>query len=191
MLEFERHEGVELLYAFRISPDTAVLPIEGAIPLGNLQYGKSVSVLMELSLPPFQREIEEFEIIRGKIKMEIPSSSLMYSRLLFGAKRPVQIMPGRENPPSQIVEAMSQLTLYRLQDKARQEVASGNVLQAAKHLQHLATHLLAKGDRDLAHTVLLEAENVKQHKRYSEDGEKKIKYGTRSLLMLPAPEQKP
>jgi hypothetical protein len=43
-------------------------------------------------------------------------------------------------------------------------------------------HLLAQGERGLAHTVLLEAENILQKKSFSQQGRKEIKYGTRALL---------
>jgi len=78
---------------------------------------------------------------------------------------------------------MSRLTLYRLQERARQEVEAGSVQKATKHLQYLATHLLAQGDRELAHTVLVEAEHIQQSRRFSKDGDKRIKYGTRGLLL--------
>ena len=191
LMEFDSDAGIELRAAYRIRPDMAELPTAQSIPLGNLQYGKSIAILLEYLLPPFNQDMEEISLMRGKIKMEVPSLQVINSRLLFDFKKQVRISLGRENPPPQIVDAMSRLSLYRLQEKARSEVAEGKVLEASQHLHHLATHLLAKGDRELAHTVLLEAEHIKQNSRYSEEGDKRIKYGTRSLLMLPAPEQTP
>jgi hypothetical protein len=47
----------------------------------------------------------------------------------------------------------------------------------------MATHLLAQGERSLAKTVLLEAENIQKQKAFSENGEKQIKFGTRALLL--------
>ncbi|HNS37747.1 MAG TPA: hypothetical protein PKM01_08185, partial [Anaerolineaceae bacterium] len=84
--------------------------------------------------------------------------------------------------------AISRLTLYRLQEKAHAEVAAGQITDAAQHLQHLATHLLAQGDRKLAHTVLMEAEHIQQNHEFSEEGSKRVKYGTRALLMSPGSE---
>jgi len=60
------------------------------------------------------------------------------------------------------------LTLYRIQEKARAEVASGEYDKASMHLQKLATHLLADGERNLAHTILLEVEHVEREKAFSE-----------------------
>ncbi len=85
---------------------------------------------------------------------------------------------------------MSRLTLYRLQEKVRLEVSEGQIDKATKHLHYLATHLLAHGDRELAHTVLIEAEHVQQSRRFSGEGEKRIKYGTRALMLPPGPELK-
>jgi hypothetical protein len=45
--------------------------------------------------------------------------------------------------------------------------------------------LLAQGNRELARGVLAEATYLQQHQKFSDNGEKYLKYGTRSLL-LPA-----
>lgn len=89
--------------------------------------------------------------------------------------------------PETLLQALSRLTLYRMQEKARQEIATGEVSRAARRLQYLATHLLAKGERSLARTVLLEAEHLQRIHQLSGERGKQIKYGTRSLLMLPEP----
>jgi Ca-activated chloride channel family protein len=64
-------------------------------------------------------------------------------------------------------------------------VAAGEIGKATRHLQYLATHLLAHGERDLAHTVLVEAEHIHQTNQFSKEGDKRIKYGTRALLLPP------
>ena len=87
-------------------------------------------------------------------------------------------------PNSALVDALARLTVYRMQEKARQDVVDGNLEAASRHLQHLATHLLAGGDRELAHAVLIEAEHIRQSRRFSQEGGKRIKYGTRSLVQF-------
>jgi Ca-activated chloride channel family protein len=86
-------------------------------------------------------------------------------------------------PSSEIVDALSRLKLYRLQEQARLEVNAGEYDQASEHLHRLATHLLSQGERGLARTALLEAEHIIQDKSFSQQGRKEIKYGTRALLM--------
>jgi Ca-activated chloride channel homolog len=96
-----------------------------------------------------------------------------------------------ESPPPQLIEALAKLTLYRMQERVRKEVGDGQIDKATKHLHFLATHLLSQGDRELAHTVLVEAEHIQQSRRFSKEGDKRIKYGTRALLLPSGPEQKP
>ncbi len=78
-----------------------------------------------------------------------------------------------------------------MQEQARLEVTKGEYTRASEHLQQLATHLLAQGERGLARTVLLEAERLHQQKAFSEEGNKVIKYGTRALLMSGEEKVKP
>jgi Ca-activated chloride channel family protein len=50
-------------------------------------------------------------------------------------------------------------------------------------MKQLATNLLSQGERKLAHTVLMEAENIEKTQAFSIEGSKEIKYGTRALIM--------
>jgi len=47
----------------------------------------------------------------------------------------------------------------------------------------MATRLLARGEADLAKTVLNEVKHINQEKQFSQDGDKAIKYGTKALLL--------
>jgi Ca-activated chloride channel family protein len=85
-------------------------------------------------------------------------------------------------PPAAILEALSRFTLYRLQDRARQEADSEEYESATRHLKNLAALLLTQGEKDLAKTALLEAEQTEKMQAFSKEGSKEIKYGTRALL---------
>ena len=93
--------------------------------------------------------------------------------------------PSTELPPRPIFQALSQINLYHMQERARAEVSEGKVQEAGVRLQRLATQLLSMGEHELAQTALVEAERLQQTHMLSAEGEKRIKYGTRSLL-LPA-----
>lgn len=190
-LEFTSDPGVHLRYAFRLQPETGPVPVEGPIQLGVLPYQKSLSVLFEFLLPAFTQDTETVHLIRGQIGMEIPSWKSSRARIRLDLSRPVSSLIERETPPSQIVEAMARLTLYRMQERVQQEVAVGQIEKATRHLHYLATNLLAQGDRELAHTVLIEAEHIQQSRRFSKEGDKRIKYGTRALLLPASLEPKP
>lgn len=187
-IEFLTDPRINLEYAFRLSPDLSQLNLNTSIQLGNLYIGKHLRVIFEFKINELEESTSELRMAFGTIKFNIPSNKIKKTRLFFDFRKPVVAKISREIPPSIIIDALSKLTLYRIQEKASIEVQAGDIANATKHLHHVATHLLAKGDRNLAHTVLEEAENLQTQKNFSEMGKKKIKYGTRSLLMLPEPE---
>jgi Ca-activated chloride channel homolog len=184
-LGFRFDPAVELRYAFRLVPEINAISIENPLSLGNLQNGKSMTILLELLINPLPEGTDLIQLFSGWLKMQLFERGLKRTRLFIDTKCAVRDGLEPENPPAVIVEALSRLTLYKLQERAREEVRTGNINQATRHLQYLATHLLSRGNRDLAHTVLAEAEHIRQMNAFSKDGDKRIKYGTRAL-MLPA-----
>lgn len=182
-LELQLNEDVELRYAFRLQPELGRLNNEFPIRLGNLQYTKNLTFILELLVKRLPEQVEDLQIGKGRIIMEIPTRSVQNARFRLNISRPISEYPESQPPNSAILRAMSSLTLYRLQEKARQEVTEGDLSTATRHLKHLATHLLSQGERELAHIVLLEAEHLQKEKQFSKEGEKKIKYGTRALLL--------
>lgn len=189
-IEFETSPFVQLSYAFRLSPDLSSLDTNNKIVLGNLLLGKHLRVIFEFQVSELLPTMTELRMVNGTIKMDIPSQAIRKTRMFFDFKRPISTILDKTLPPAAIIDAMSHLTLYRIQEKAREEVKAGDIRNATRHLHHVATHMLAQGDRKLARTILDEAQNLQENHNYSEIGEKRIKYGTRSLLMLPEPETK-
>lgn len=183
--QFETSPDVKLRYAFRLIPNIGPLNTTNPVVLGDIQYHKSIAFLLEFTVPSLPKEMERLTLARGAIWMDIPGRQNPETRILLDLYRPVATKPEPEVPPPVILEAMEKLTLYRMQEKVRSEVGAGQIEKATRHLHFLATHLLAKGERELAHTVLIEAEHVQQSRQLSGEGEKRIKYGTRALLLPP------
>lgn len=184
---FNLKEGIELRYVFRIHPEITPLGNESPIPLGTIEYGKKTSIILEFKLPPLSSSRSEVELLKGFIQMQVPSLANPFGRYGVYLARQTRENWQPEKPPTAILQAMSKITLYRLQEKARLEVQLGDIGKATRHLQHLATHLLAQGDRELAKTVLVEADHIQRTHSFSKEGDKKIKYGTRALFFLPSP----
>lgn len=186
-VRFDFHTGkdVEIRYAFRLAPETSPLETFSPIQLGSIPMEGSLSIVFEFLIPPLPPETSQIALASGQIAMEIPTmvSTTSVNRLrLF---RPVQSEPVPEPPPTGMLNALSRLTLYRIQERASVELSKGNTQGATQHLNNLATHLFAQGQVELARSVLREAENIQRGEKFSESGKKKIKYGTRALL-LPA-----
>jgi hypothetical protein len=63
------------------------------------------------------------------------------------------------------------------------EVGNKQYQKATQRLESLAVLLLGQGEGELAHIVHLEAEHIQKTYHFSKEGEKRIKYGTRSLFL--------
>ncbi len=181
-IDFNMPEGIELRYAFRIQPEAGVLAYESPMLLGPVIRGTSLRVLMEFVVHPQSVQQDFVKLFDGKVSVTLMDERLPARPIQIHLGRPVEDVAGTDIPPAEIVEALSHLKLYRLQEQARLEVSAGEFDQASEHLHRLATHLLSQGERSLARTALLEAEHIQQNKSFSQQGGKEIKYGTRALL---------
>lgn len=82
-----------------------------------------------------------------------------------------------------ILDALGKLTLHRMQQKAEEAVKRGDVREATRRLENLATRLLAAGHDELAQQAISEAQRVSSTSALSDEGQKRLKYGTRMLLL--------
>lgn len=178
-------ENVDLRYAFRLSPEPGPLSNQFEMNLGHIPRGPSLSVIMEFAVDAIPSDIESIILAEGSIKMDIPTRTIPTTTSRFSFTRPVNSEPNNDPPPQALIKAMSRLSMYRLQEQARRELSDGEVEKATTRLQNLATQLLLSGEPDLAHTVMLELKRVETGSIISAEAEKRIKYGTRALL-LPA-----
>ena len=181
-IDFKIPEGIELRYAFRLQPEAGVLSYESPMLLGPVIRQTPLKVLMEFVVQPQNVEQNQVTLFEGRISVTLMNEISMTRPIPIRLVRPVGDEASVEVPSTAILEALSRLKLYRLQEQARLEVTAGDYDQASEHLHRLATHLLSRGERGLARTALLEAENIQQNKSFSQQGGKEIKYGTRALL---------
>jgi Ca-activated chloride channel family protein len=183
VLDFQPAEGVSISYAFRLQPEAAPLGKQTPLHLGPILQEWPLSVLIEFIIKPLGPERDFIELIDGKLEISAASLNTTFPPVPLNLVVPVKETIAPEPPPPALVQALSKLTLYRLQEKARAEVDAGNYQKATEHLQRMATHMLAQGERSIAKTIMLEIENIEKEKKFSESGEKQIKYGTRALLL--------
>lgn len=174
---------IQFELAFKLSPNPQPLEIDsGYIPLGGLHGNRPISVLLQFQMPstltPGYRSIARL-VATGDILQNKHQALQTVSDLSL------QITPDQEHddPPSAILEAMSKLTLYRLQERAQEAIAAGEVREATRRLENLATRLLAMGEEDLATQAMSEARRVAHTSDLSEKGRKTLKYQTRHLLL--------
>jgi len=183
VLEFSGTPGAEMAFAFRTQPEAGPLPTESPLHLGAVLQDMPLNVLFEYRIEPSLTNQDAVTLLQGSMKPVIAGLRTPIPPIRLEFSRPVSAQAGTEPPHPAIIHSLGRLTLYRIQDKARVELNAGQYELAAQHLKQLATNLLAQGERGLARTALIEAENILQMGGLSEEGSKAIKYGTRSLLM--------
>lgn len=183
-LDFEPASDSELLYCFRLKPEPGPLEPKGPIQLGAIPRDESLSILMEIRVNSLSKAFKTVEFINGFLTTTLTGAG--NTQLVpLTMQLPIADELFSEPPPQAIVQALSQLTLYRMQERARAEVDEGNYEKATQYLRSLASHLMSQGERALAKTVLFEAEHIERKQTFSSDGDKAIKYGTRALIIAP------
>jgi Ca-activated chloride channel family protein len=187
ILDMKFIEDVELSYAFRLQPDPSPIALgENSLHLGSILQDTATQVIFEYIIHPKAVKSETLTILDGALKVSIASQLMPVPPLRMHLKRPVTDLPETEPPPPRIVQALSRLMLYRMQERARKEIEKGNIANATRHLQVLASNLLTQGERSLAQTILLEVDHLQKQNSLTIEGSKKIKYGTRSLFNAPS-----
>ncbi len=183
-LEGSIAQQVDLRSAFRLLPEP--MPLGDSLPmtLGHLPKEGMIRLLLEMVIHPIGK-MSELTLVHFTIDGDVLGQNADSVALPMDVRINVSQEPDPEPPPEEITSALSLISLYRMQEKARYEAELGQAAQAARRLENLATQLLANGERNLAKAALNEADRLAQSRRLSTAGEKVLKYGTRALL-LPA-----
>ncbi|MBE2182952.1 MAG: VWA domain-containing protein [Anaerolineae bacterium] len=172
---------------FKLAPNPQQLPIDvGNISLGSLQINRIISVLIQLEVPKLEKE--GFRSIGRLVAAgDIFANRLQRQQAITEIALEVMADPPVEEPPTSILDALGKLTLYRMQERANEALENGNVREATRLFENLATRLFELGESDLAQQARSEAEQVAYTKSLSDKGRKAIKYQTRHLLLASGP----
>jgi Ca-activated chloride channel family protein len=186
-LEIRHIEDVELTYAFRLQPDPSpIIFDEETLQLGPILQDTATQIIFEYMIRPKAVKSEALTILDGTLNVDIASQVMPVPPFRLRLKRSISDSPEADPPPPEIVQALSRLMFYRMQERARREAEKGNIEGATRQLQTLASNLLTQGERSLAQTILLEVEHLQMQNSLTIEGSKKIKYGTRSLINAPS-----
>jgi Ca-activated chloride channel homolog len=183
---FHSSQNITLSSVYRLQPDASPLDPNSPLNMGSLPHSGVMSVLFEFTIADISADLSELPLCGGFLHYEIPRHNQkirFVNRLAFS--RPVSSELIKSPPPTGILNAITFLSLYHMQERAREELNKGNHHSAARFMENMATQLLQKGEHNLAQSVLTEATHIRNNQSFTEDGEKRIKYGTRALL-LPA-----
>ncbi|RME71718.1 MAG: VWA domain-containing protein [Chloroflexi bacterium] len=178
--------GVTLVEAFQLVPYIQRLDVraEKAV-LGPLATGQGKSIVLEFrikseSVPSNKR------VARITVEGDLPGQESRRSWEWIDIF--AEFVPSRDTGvaiPPPIVTALGKLAIFKMQEKAMDDLAQGRISAATQRLETMATRLLNLGETDLARAALLEAGRLARTGDLSAEGRKKIRYGTRALSILP------
>ncbi len=174
---------VKIESAFRLAPHPQPLQTnENYIQLGSLQATRLISVLLQFQLPA-NMQIGFRSVARLVAYGDILANQQQQFQALSDISLEITDQPSSEEPPVAILDALGKLTLYRMQERAQEALATGDIQEATRRLENLATRLLAIGEENLAHEARAEALRVAHTSNLSDQGRKTLKYQTRFLLL--------
>ncbi len=174
---------VRLESAFKLAPHPQPLAIaDGYIQMGSLQANRLISVLLQFQMPA-NMELGFRSIARLIAAGDILVNQQQHFQAMSDISLEITDEAPPEDPPVAILDALGKLTLYRMQERAQEALASGDIHEATRRLENLATRLLAIGEEDLAHQARAEARRVAHTSNLSDKGRKTLKYQTRYLLL--------
>jgi Ca-activated chloride channel family protein len=172
-----------------MQPEGGSIEIKPAMRLGPILRDEALHVLFEFMVEASAIEAKQLALLNGSLKISIAVRPTPIPPIRLNFTREIHSEPSAAPPPARILSALSRMTLYRMQERARVAADNGSFDDAARHLHNLATHLLSQGEHSLAKTVLFEADNLEKTRNWGSNGNQKdIKYSTRALLLSGAKE---
>lgn len=185
LLRMRFMDGVELRRAHRVKPmifDLGALPLVERgfdLKLGDMARQTSSALMLELVVPPrpegnyqLAHLVAEYDVPHLGIERQKQRANLIIPYTANHASAPL-------NPT--VMNLAEKLSAFKLQTRALQDAANGDLANATRKLQAAATRLINMGEQNLAQQLLNEAANLEQRGRMSAEGTKRLRYNTRKL----------
>lgn len=158
--------------------------------LGDWPGSDVQAFLLEVVVPPLA--IGDHPVLKLTLRYDLPSANLRDQVV-------EEIVRVSVRPASQVTYEvdgtvkywLERLVAYRLQASAWQDVEAGRIDEATRRLQMAGTRLFEAGEVELARTVQEEATRLLRSGNTSDEGRKRIKFGTRGLMSRANPGDHP
>lgn len=151
--------------------------------LGDWPSGDVQAFLLETMVPALPEGDQS--ILQLAVRFTSPENNAQQQVAATTVQVPVRSAEEAEENDTidaNVKRALEKVIAFRLQQRAWEAVATGNIKAATSHLRMAGTRLLESGDKDLAKTVEEEATKLLRSGTTSAEGRKRIKYGTRGLM---------
>jgi Ca-activated chloride channel family protein len=178
-------EEAKIQKAYRVAPYMESLtPSDGSLALGHLDIERPQTLMLQYLVQAPQPG--RMDIAELMLEAVVPSLTEREQRVMH--RIGIEVVDGltlSAPPPPHIISILGKLAIFEMQEKTMQDLADGRLEQASHRLETMATRLLGIGENELAKAALLEAGRLSRTGSLSPEGRKRIRYGTRSLSMLP------
>ncbi len=154
-----------------------------SVPLGELESSQGRTLLIELMVDP--RPVGTYRVGQAEASYDVPVLKLA------GEKAKVDVMLsftadqaqlGQVNPG--VMNIVEKISAFKLQTRALQDIAAGDVAGGTQKLKSAVTRLLSQGELELAGTMQQEIANLEQSGQLSSEGQKTIKFQGRKTVRL-------
>lgn len=174
----------------QVRPFIASIPItetsehNWSTPLPDWTGGDPQAFLLEVVVPSLN--VGDQPLLKIALQFDMPGANLKdqsRERIVRIAARPADQVGYQID--STVKYWLERLMAYRLQARAWKDIKSGRLEEASRNLQMAGTRLFGAGEAQLAQTVQDEATRLLRNGSTSEEGRKRIKFGTRGLMGTP------
>lgn len=171
---------VKLQNAYRAAPHMEELDCRGdnVISLGHLFVKEPVAVVLELLVN--QQATGDRRIVRLGLEADEVTSQIPV-RLWQDVNVSVSLEPVEEQVPPKLLNYVTRLSVFQLQERAWRALSAGDSVQASHYLESAATRLFDLEHRELGQAAMLEVGRIAHGNDPTQEGRKKLRYGTRAL----------
>jgi hypothetical protein len=178
-------KAANILYAIQLSPIVKLLDIRNLNHLGHLSSGDNLRVLLEYEIHPIKKPVEKVTIDTILLTAELPTCEIKARTITEDIELPNVDEKSVPTLNQYVYRYVEKAVLFRMEERANLDIKKGNIPAGTKTLQNIAKKIGDMGVSQLSEFIQSEALQLGIKGKYTEEAEKKIRYGTRELCLLP------
>jgi Ca-activated chloride channel family protein len=184
-IDFLGSKAANVIYAIQLSPIVKLLDIKNVNHLGHLSSGDRLKVLMEYEVHPIKKPVEKVTLDTILVTAEIPTCEIKARTLTEDIELPNVDERSVPTLNQHVYRYVEKAVLFRMEERANLDIKKGNIPAGTRTLQNIAKKIGDLGVSQLSEFIQSEALQLGIKGKYTEEAEKKIRYGTRELCLLP------
>lgn len=189
-IDFIGSKSANLVYGMQLSPSVKILDIKNVNNLGHLSSGEKLKILLEYQINPIKKPIDNINIDTLYFHAEIPSCEIKARTMVKSVDLPNVDEKSVPTLNPRVYGYVEKAILFRMEERANFDIKKGNITSGTKTLQYIAKKIGEMGINQLSEFIQSEALQLGIKGKYTEEAEKKIRYGTRELCLLPEKTEK-